>query len=215
MTAEWPWYARFRPIEQWPGETTRSRRPAQFSAKWGSTLTLLDRELNHLGRKNVVVQVALTDRDIRIDGFPRANARPGHPGVIVSLDSRYGPLSYPCDTFTTWQDNLRGIALALESLRAVDRYGVTKRGEQYTGWKQLGGGTSMAAPMTREEAAAYLAKCADPNGLIVGLVGALLAGRMVEATYKSAAKKAHPDTGGSTEQFQRLQEAKRVLDGPR
>jgi hypothetical protein len=143
VTAEWPWYARFRPIQQWPGETTRSRRQAQFSAKWASTLTLLGRELEHLGRKNVVVQVALTERDIRNDGFPRANARPDHPGVIVSLDSKYGPLSYPCDTFTTWQDNLRGIALALESLVL------------------------------------------------------------------------HPDTGGSPEEFQRLQEAKRVLDGAR
>lgn len=44
---------------------------------------------------------------------------------------RRGHLSYPCDTFTTLQDNLRVIALALEALRMVDRYGVTRRGEQY------------------------------------------------------------------------------------
>lgn len=213
MTAEWPWYARFRPIQQWPGETTRNRRQAQFSAKWASTLTLLARELDHLGRKNVVVQVALTERDIRNDGFPRANARPAHPGVIVSLDSKYGPLSYPCDTFTTWQDNLRGIALALESLRAVDRYGVTKRGEQYTGWKQLGG-RPIPQPMTVGEAVDFMASHADPHGRIPDLRVALRAGRTVEATYRLAAKALHPDTGGSHEEFQRLQEAKRVLDGP-
>jgi hypothetical protein len=33
--------------------------------------------------------------------------------------------------------NVRAIALALEALRKVDRYGVTKRGEQYAGWKAL------------------------------------------------------------------------------
>ena len=214
MTAEWPWYAKFRPIKQWPGTTTRNRRQAQFSAKWQSTLGLLGRELEQLGRKNVVIQVALTERDIRNDGFPRANARPDHPGVIVSLDSKYGPLSYPCDTFMTWQDNLRGIALALESLRAVDRYGVTKRGEQYTGWKQLGG-RPMAAPMTRSEAAEILAHAADPEVRIPGLQSALLDGRMVEATYKTAAKRTHPDAGGTTEDFQRLQDAKRILDGAR
>lgn len=212
MTAEWPWYARFRPIEQWPGEPTRNRRRAQFSAQWKSTLSLLGRELDHLGRKNVVIQVALIERDIRLDGFPRANARPDHPGVIVSLDSKYGPLSYPCDTFTTWQDNLRGIALALDALRAVDRYGVTKRGEQYTGWKQLGG-RPVSPLLTREEAAAFITKLADPLGRITGMQRSLLDGRMLDAVYKQAAKNAHPDTGGTTEDFQRLQEAKRVLEG--
>lgn len=216
MSAEWPYYARFRPIQQWPGETTRSRRQAQFSAKWASTLTLLSRELDHLGRKNVVVQVALEDRDIRNDGYPRANARPAHPGVIVSLDSKYGPLSYPCDTFTTWQDNLRGIALALESLRAVDRYGVTKRGEQYTGWKQLGGGTPMAAPMTVEQAAVFFADHV-PGLTATDLLDAPAAHQQqfVDSYYRVIAKALHPDTGGSTEEFQRLQEAKQVLDGAR
>lgn len=214
MTAEWPWYAKFRPIQQWPGDHTRDRRHSPFTAKWDKTLTLLDRELSQLGGKQVVIQVALTDRDIRQDGYPRANARPEHPGVIVSLDSAYGPLSYPCDTFYDWKDNLRAVALALESLRAVDRYGVTKRGEQYTGWKQLGG-RPMATSMTHVAAAQCLARCADPEGRIPGLLTALLAGRMVEATYKTAAKNTHPDTGGSTEEFQRLQEAKRVLEGAR
>ena len=213
MTAEWPWYARFRPIQQWPGENTRNRRTSNFSASWSATLSLLDRELCQLGAKNVVIQVSLTERDIRLDGYPRANARPDHPGVIVSLDSAYGPLSYPCDTFTSWQDNLRAVALALESLRAVDRYGVTKRGEQYTGWKQLPVGRPTDPTMTREQAAGFIQSYADPEGRIPEMCDALLAGRMVDACYKAAARKLHPDAGGSTEDFQRLQEAKRVLDG--
>lgn len=216
MTAEWPWYARFRPIQHWPGENTRNRRTSNFSASWSSTLSLLDRELSQLGSKNVVIQVALDERDIRLDGYPRATARPAHPGVIVSLDSAYGPLSYPCDTYTSWQDNLRAVALALESLRAVDRYGVTKRGEQYTGWKQLPGGRPMPSAMTRTEAAGFVKKAADPDNRIPSLVKSLLEGRTVsiDVAYKAAARKLHPDAGGSTEDFQRLQEAKRVLDGP-
>jgi hypothetical protein len=215
VTAEWPWYAKFRPIQQWPGATTRERRRSPFSASWSSTLTLLDRELSWLGSDNVVIQVALAERDIRLDGYPRANARPEHPGVIVSLDSPYGPLSYPCDTFHDWRDNLRAIALALEALRAVDRYGVTKRGEQYTGWKQLPSGTPMPAPMTREQAIEFIAKHADPDDKIPSLRRVLGEGRMVDGSYRLAAKRLHPDRGGSTEDFQRLQEAKAVLDGAR
>lgn len=217
MTAEWPWYARFRPIQQWPGTPTRDRRHSPFRAKWDATLNLLDRELSQLGSKNVVIQVALEDRDIRLDGYPRANARPEHPGVIVSLDSAYGPLSYPCDTFHDWRDNLRAIALALEALRAVDRYGVTKRGEQYTGWKQLG--TATPSAWTAESAARFIARSAWPNEREENLRSwcpRLISETEIRtSTYREAARRLHPDAGGSTEDFQRLQEAKRVLDGVR
>lgn len=36
-----------------------------------------------------------------------------------------------------WQINLRAIALGLEALRKLDRYGITSRGEQYTGWRAI------------------------------------------------------------------------------
>lgn len=216
MTADWPWYAKFRPIQQWPGDHTRDRRHSPFSAKWDKTLALLDRELSQLGGKHVVIQVALQDRDIRLDGYPRANARPDHPGVIVSLDSAYGPLSYPCDTFHDWKDNLRAVALALESLRAVDRYGVTKRGEQYTGWKQLG----TATPAWSMDSAAYfVARSAWPNEREENLRSwcpRLIGEEEIRnQTYRKAAANLHPDAGGSTEEFQRLQDAKRVLEGAR
>ena len=85
-----------------------------------------------------MLQVDISERYIRTDGLPYANARYGtNPGVIVSFDSRHGPLRYATDAFTEWQDNLRAIALSLEALRAVDRYGVTRRGEQYTGWRAI------------------------------------------------------------------------------
>jgi hypothetical protein len=36
----------------------------------------------------------------------------------------------------TWQDNLRAVALGLEALRRVERYGIAQRGEQYAGWRR-------------------------------------------------------------------------------
>ena len=85
---------------------------------------------------------------------------------------------------------------------------MTKRGEQYTGWKQLPSGQPMPAAMTREEAAAFIGKhgAYDPAAVLIhwpyeGIY------------YRTCARKLHPDAGGSVEDFQRLQEAKRVLDG--
>lgn len=116
-------------------------KSSPFSASWSATVDLLTRELRHLEPESTILEVDLRESDLRIDGLPRANAKAASPGVILTLlkvpvaDGR--DLRYPCSTFRSWEDNVRGIALSLEALRKVDRYGVTKRGEQYQGWKEL------------------------------------------------------------------------------
>jgi hypothetical protein len=121
----------YEPLVTWPGKLTTNRRRAPFRASYGKTLDLLERELAHLGAKTVILQVALQRADIRLDGRPRSGAKAAHPGVVMTFQSKHGPLSYPCDRFDAWEDNIRAIALSLEHLRAVDRYGVTGNGQQY------------------------------------------------------------------------------------
>lgn len=145
-----------RPIDQWPGEPTRQRQPSAFTAKWSNTLDILERELRELRAKDVVIQADVQPHQLRNDGMLRAEARPASPKVILSFESKHGPLSYPCDRFHDWQDNVRAIALALEALRKVDRYGVTRKAEQYKGWSKLPPPNS---PMSIREAAEQLRKC--------------------------------------------------------
>lgn len=66
----------FRPLTLWPGKQTTGRKRASFRAGYNATLQLLDTELRHLRAQNVVLQVALMEDDIRLDGAPRANANP-------------------------------------------------------------------------------------------------------------------------------------------
>lgn len=193
----------FRPIEKWPGTLTEKRKRAVFKAGYGQTLDLLERELRHLEARGIVLQVALQIGDIRLDGRPRAGSKASHPGTILAFDSRFGPLSYPCDTYTHWEDNIRAIALSLEHLRAVDRYGVTRRGEQYTGWAQIAGPKN--GKMSREDALRFLGAHADmPLDELSNPV-------LIPSAYRQAALKLHPDRGGDVAEFQRLQEAKDVL----
>lgn len=127
-----------RPWNVWPDGKAADRREAPFRASFSKTVRLLEKELSMLGAKDVVLELAIVETDIRRDGWVKENARPWSPGAILSFTSKItGPVRYPCDTFFGWQDNVRAIALALEALRSVDRYGVTKRGEQYAGWKAL------------------------------------------------------------------------------
>lgn len=171
-------------LTDWPSEfesVTGWTDP--FRSTWGDTLSLLERELEKLGATEVVIEAPFRDGDIRIDGWPRANARPAGVGVIVSFDSKHGPLRYGTAKFPNWQSNVRAIALGLEALRKVDRYGISRRGEQYTGWKQL----------------------SAPDSDLV------LRGRELIAEYggeTAALKATHPDHGGDGDDFRAVNAAR-------
>lgn len=205
----WPDGMKVQPIVEWPGALTKNRDSSNFSSTLGSTMDTLRRELNALRAKDVLLQIAIPREKFRQDGFPYASAKPEHPGIILTLESAFGPLSYPCDTYSTWQENLRAIALALEALRKVDRYGVTKRGEQYRGFLALEAPSSQVVGF---------ADAAEAQAFICSVIGNPLpttVGTDWPAFIRIAKRKAHPDTGGDAEMFQRvtLAEAKLREEG--
>lgn len=122
----------FEPLTPWIDPITAPRPYCRFRAGYDDTLRILEIEAYELDAEQIVVQVDVSRAELRLDGKLRQNVRPVFPGIRVSFESRYGPLTYATDRFDDWRDNLRAIALSLTALRAVDRYGVNKRGEQYT-----------------------------------------------------------------------------------
>jgi hypothetical protein len=207
MSGDYPARMTLRPIDQWPGTETRNRERSQFSAPWSATLELLDRELFNLGRgrqyPDSILQIALRERDFRIDGMPRANAVPSHPGVIVNVESTKGPLSFPCDKFDRWKDNLRAIALGLEALRKIDRYGITPGNEQYRGWQAIEARPA-AAFETAQAALDFLGTVAAPGHGPWEQVHA-------RGLYRDARAATHPDRGGDRETWDRVEAAGAVL----
>jgi hypothetical protein len=194
----------YRPLPVvWPsGNRTpaSARAYSRFKASYSATLNLLVRELRYLGvyqGDTVVFETGFQEHEIRLDGLPRRGAKPADPAIILSFESRYGPLRYGCDTYATHDANLRAIALALEALRAVDRYGVTKRGEQYQGWKAL---PAAGETMTARTAAIVIRDMAEVTNELP----------LADAARR-AARKVHPDVGGTRELWDRLQRAREVL----
>lgn len=173
---------RFRPINHWPPDFSRAKQSSDpFRASWSDTLGILQWELGWLGSNEVVIEAGFRERDIRLDGWPRSDARqPDFPGVIISFESKHGPLRYGTDAFPRWQSNLRAIALGLEALRKVDRYGIGRRGEQYQGWKQLPSGEASLIDRGRE--------LIDEHG-----------------SMREALMATHPDRGGNAEDFRAVQ----------
>lgn len=212
----------FRPLITWPkGDLTLKyrRKSSPFGATYSRTLDQLDRELVHLGATELVIQLALDESEIRLDGMPRANASPRHPGVVLAFESKHGPLQYATDRFNHWQANVRAITLGLEALRKVDRYGITMHGEQYTGWKQLPPSSIEVGPasMTADEAAQFLIAHGEVDGAepphdTWELLGDHpLRQEVVDGYYRRAAKRLHPDHGGDPAMFLRLQQARDLL----
>jgi hypothetical protein len=195
----WPDGLRVGPIREWPGALTPSgqRQSSKFKTHasgssyrrvptaLSDTTELLKRELKALGAKNAEMLIAMRPEDFRNDGYPRATAKAAHPGIILSFDSSVGHLSYPCDTFTTWQDNLRAVALALEALRKVDRYGVTKNGQQYKGFLEL------EAPKP-----GYLSSTEAAVHYLEELTGADRGVETPKYLLRLAQRNNHPDRGG-------------------
>lgn len=202
----------FRPLENWP-RRINPRKRATFRSTWSDTLKLLERELSKLQAKNIVIQADCTEDDIRNDGMLRANAKIKSPTVILSFQSKFGPLSYPCETYNDWQDNVRAIAKSLEALRSVDRYGVTRRAEQYKGWAKLPGPENTST----DTCWSYQPKQTQPEFTLVSDAADFLANEteshrafellkdinLAEDAYRTAVKKHHPDAGGDPAMFKR------------
>lgn len=193
---------RFRPLE---APKPKARKRAPFKAGYKRTLDDLERELKHLQARNIVIEAGFDLNSIRNDGWPYSNAKPNHPAVAVSATTKHGPVRWPCDTYDDWQDNLRAISLALEALRAVDRYGVTQGGEQYRGWAAL------PAP-GQSESGQIAARVLASHQREFTAAQILASSEAYQAALKIAYRATHPDTGAPREAWDRVQEAKVHLD---
>lgn len=221
-----------RPLGGWDRPKTEPRRSSGvFRAAWDDTVAFLKDEVDKLDGSLIVVQIAADGTDIRRDGMLRARARVDFPGVKVSFASKHGPLTYATDAYDQWypaampgwQANVRAIALSLQALRAVDRYGVTHTGEQYRGWSQI---TAAAAEtgMTRDDAIRVFADAAGARPDFVRGFADLINGpswvadesrktaRMaLGKMFRTAAKKAHPESGGNADAFRLVTRARDML----
>ena len=173
--------ATWRPLATWP-HPPRRKQSGTFPSSWDSTLDLLDTEITKLAGDDVVIGIVLDPVWISLSGGLKSGALNAvkEPGAEVSFSLPDGRrLVFFTDAYKTLRYNLRAIAVGLEALRAVDRYGITSTSEQYAGFAQLtDGGPDME-----------------------------LGRRLVEAAggVNEALKRHHPDKGGNAREFAAVQ----------
>lgn len=199
---------RFRPMPKWSEKTPLLLKEARFRTEYNRTLELLEYELGQLKAREIVIESGFTFAELRNDGWPRGGTTPIHPGVILYFHSKDGPLRFPCGTYNDYRDNLHAIALTLENLRAIDRYGVTLGHQQYLGFAAL----PAAGIRTVEDAAMFLA--AQGRGRQADSEFVMRDKDAMSQLYRLAAARLHPDNpaSGNADLWRLLQESKRLLD---
>lgn len=186
---------RFVPLEQ-PIDPPGGRyAPSRFACTWGTLLDDLEIELHALDASSIIVEADLRKDQIRNDGWPRGGCSPATPGVRLSFASKHGPMAFACGTFRTMEQNLRAIGLTLQRLRLIDEYGATRSGEQYKGFAQLPAGEWS----TIEAARNWLGTMAGCSGTDTDI-------------YRAAARKAHPDAGGSNDLMAKVNRARDFIE---
>lgn len=133
-----------------------------------------------MGGKNVVLS----------SNASLGNERPSDPAVVAYFELRGLPMAIPCDRWAKIEDNIHAIALTVEAMRGMERWGakhmitamfsgfkaLPEKGSGIDPWKVLG-----IAPESSEIE--------------------------ITAAFKNKAKVFHPDKGGSAEDWATLREA--------
>lgn len=208
--------AKVRPLllGTFPGKI--SLHKSQFSAGIHSTIALLKKELAMLHATEIVIELAVNEKDFRLDGLPKANASVNSPAVILNFVAReWGPMRIYFAKYNKWDHNLRAIALHLEHLRLASLHGVGKDGEQYAGWKAIA--MTKVRFRSKIEAAQFITTSAgltrnEFDFAALTRPDNLTGKTLLTNLYRTAAGRLHPDTaGGDHESFISLQEAKRIV----
>jgi hypothetical protein len=169
----------------------------------------LREELTRIHATDVVLEAGFNETQLRNDDYPRADAKPSHPRVRLTF-KKGGKLamSMTCGGTTNWWYNVHLIAASLERMRALDRYGCIQSDEQYRGFASLPPGQPIATSewASVEQACRFLA---DTGGLVY--TGGSLDAAMLDRFYEQAAKRAHPDAGGSNEQMAKVNRARTFI----
>src|ERR1700761_4486923 len=110
----------------WPETRPRipsnQRRHGKFKTSFGKSRDLLLKELGRLGASDFVFS---SDIPRRNDGLPYADHKPksGDPGIAVYFTRKGKRLCFACDCYCTVDDNMHAIALTIEALRGIARWG--------------------------------------------------------------------------------------------
>lgn len=117
---------------------------------------------------------------------------PKDPGVVAYFVHDGVTLAVPCDRWTKIEDNVQAIALTIEAMRGMDRWGAKHMIKaMFSGFKAL-------PPSTDSNKSTWWEELGCPQNSTWA---------EITQAYRTQAQKRHPDRGGTHEDMVRLNNA--------
>lgn len=174
----------------WPVGIPRAKRRehGRFRTTFARARDALVDELRSLGAAGLILS---TNVPLRHDGLPYAGVRePDDPGVAVYFQLKGKPHTMTCDRWKSVAGNLQALALTVEAMRGIARWGSAEmRDQAFAGFQAL-------PPSAMDWRSVF--RIADRERVDLELV---------KSVYRGLALKYHPDRGGDVVVMQRLNEA--------
>lgn len=160
----------------WP--TTQYRETSRFNTDLSKALNKLKHEIVLMGGKDVVLS----------SNYTLGASNPKEPGVVAYFTWQGLQMAIPCDRWNKIHDNVQAIALTVEAMRGMERWGAKHMIKaMFTGFKAL--------PSSEKAwwVVLHVPHNAHPD--------------IVKASYRDLAKIHHPDNGGNADAFREVQAA--------
>lgn len=166
------------------------REIAKFKVSEAQAVAELHEQLEALGADDVVIS---TNRK----PYSRSQANPDDPGAAVYFMRKGRETVIACDKFNRLEHNIRAIGLTIKGLRDAERWGTEVTEAAFVGYSALP--ASIVTPPPSQPRPWHEVLEVSPTASL----------ETIDAAYRSLARKAHPDQGGSAEAFAELSRALR------
>jgi hypothetical protein len=167
----------------WPRTEVARKENGKFKQSLAGALNNLKVECERLGGKNLILS----------SNYTLGNERPAESGVVAYFDLDSSQIAIPCDRWKLVEHNVQAIALTIEAMRGMERWGAKHMIKaMFTGFKALPQKATGINPME--------ALGLDP--------AKQYSEADITAAFRQRSKLEHPDMAtGSHEKFAALREA--------
>ncbi|WP_435069194.1 J domain-containing protein [Haloplanus sp. C73] len=186
----------------WPAgwERTPARQRTKnrnYEVELQQAIEDLEAELDRLGVDDWRLSTAM-DHQSRNPNYPYANQpEPNDPGVVVRWSMDGEQYAVACDAYSRVRDNLRTAGLYIREKRKMSNRPVTTGETEFANARlPSGDGDTVAAEAPPHEILEVAEDAPDA---------------VVRDAYRARVQEAHPDKGGSREQFERVQRAREAM----
>lgn len=183
---------------QWPPSWPRTKyteRHPNMVRNFTRNRDEVVKQLDMLGASSIVMS---TNMQLRKDGLPYSGQKqPEDTGVAVYFSLNGEQQCVPCDKWDTVDQNLRAIALTIEALRGIERWGAKEMvNAAFRGFKALPQPIITPEP-TRPHRDWWIVLGVYSDAKV----------EQVRSAYREALKLHHPDVGGNLPDFKEVQQA--------